>query len=220
MDKLVIVGTSGHAKVIIDIVQKQNTYKLIGFLDPFKEKGQKILGYEVLGSDEDLNPLLNKHGDFKLFIGVGDNWVRNTIYQKLIKISKQISFATLIHPSAQISSNVKIGDGVVIMAGVVVNIMTEIGDFSILNTNSSVDHDCRMGRFSSIAPNSVIGGNVTVGDFACVSIGTTINHNITIGKHTIIGAGSLLMKNCGECEIMYGIPATKIRSREIGEKYL
>jgi len=75
-------------------------------------------------------------------------------------------------------------------------------------------------NFSSLAPNATTGGSVSIGEFSAISIGATIKHGISIGKHSVIGAGALLMKNCGDNLIMYGIPAKEIRKREIGEKYL
>jgi acetyltransferase-like isoleucine patch superfamily enzyme len=75
-------------------------------------------------------------------------------------------------------------------------------------------------KYSSMAPNVTTGGNVSIGEFSAISIGATIKHGLSIGDHSIIGAGALLMKNCGDNLIMYGVPAKEIRKREIGEKYL
>jgi len=218
--KVIIVGSSGHSKVIIDIFEKENKYQIVGLLDAYRNKGEETLGYKVIGKEDDLPVLLSKNSNCKIFIAIGDNWIRNKVMNKIIEIVPNIDFATTIHPSAQIGKNVQIGKGVAIMAGAIINSDTKIGDFTIINTKASIDHDSKMLNFSSLAPNVTTGGNVSIGEFSAISIGATIKHGLLIGNHSIIGVGALLMKNCGDNLIMYGVPAKEIRKREIGEKYL
>lgn len=218
--KVIIVGSSGHSKVIIDIFEKENKYQIIGLLDAYRNIGDETLGYKVIGKEDDLPILLSKNSNCKIFIAIGDNWIRNKVMNKITDIVPSIDFATTIHPSAQIGKNVQIGKGAAIMPGAIINSDTTIGDFTIINTKASIDHDSKMLNFSSLAPNVTMGGNVLIGQFSAISIGATIKHGLTIGDHSIIGAGALLMKNCGDNLIMYGIPAKEIRKREIGEKYL
>ena len=218
--KVIIVGSSGHSKVIIDIFEKENKYQIVGLLDAFRKIGEETLGYKVIGKEDNLPDLLSKNPNCKIFIAIGDNWIRKKVMDKIVEIVPNIDFATTIHPSAQIGKNVQIGNGTAIMAGAIINSATTIGDFTIINTKASIDHDCIMLNFSSLAPNVTTGGSVSIGEFSAISIGATIKHGISIGKHSVIGAGALLMKNCGDNLIMYGIPAKEIRKREIGEKYL
>jgi sugar O-acyltransferase (sialic acid O-acetyltransferase NeuD family) len=217
---VIIAGSSGHLKVIIDIIEKEDKYKILGLLDPNKNVGEEVSGYKVIGRDEDLPDLLLGKNGCKIFVAIGDNWLRQRVVNKLIAISTNIDFASAIHPSAQIGKDVLIGKGVAIMAGSIINSDTIIEDFTIINTKASIDHDCKMFKFSSLAPNATTGGNVTIGEYSAISIGATIKHGLTIGNHSVIGAGALLMKNCEDNVIMYGIPAKLIRKREIGEKYL
>jgi sugar O-acyltransferase (sialic acid O-acetyltransferase NeuD family) len=218
--KVIIVGSSGHSKVIIDIFEKENKYQIVGLLDAFRKIGEETLGYKVIGKEDNLPDLLSKNPNCKIFIAIGDNWIRKKVMDKIVEIVPNIDFATTIHPSAQIGKNVQIGNGTAIMAGAIINSATTIGNFTIINTKASIDHDCKMLNFSSLAPNVTTGGSVSIGEFSAISIGATIKHGISIGKHSVIGAGALLMKNCGDNLIMYGIPAKEIRKREIGEKYL
>lgn len=218
--KVIIVGSSGHAKVIIDIFEKEGKFQIIGLLDAFRKIGENTLGYKVIGKEDDLPYLLSKNPKCKLFIAIGDNWVRSKVRDKIINIIPNIDFATPIHPSAQIGKNVKIGKGTAIMAGAIINSNTVIGDFTIINTKASIDHDSKMLQFSSLAPGATTGGNVTIREFSAISIGATIIHGVSVGEHSIIGAGALLTNNCGSHLVMYGVPAKEIRKRKIGEKYL
>ncbi len=218
--RVLIIGSSGHAKVIIDIFEKEDKYQIIGLLDSFRKLGEETLGYRVIVHEDDFADFILQNPDCSIFIAIGDNWIRNRVVDRILSIAPNVEFATAIHPSAQIGKNVQIGKGTAVMAGVIVNSSATIGNFAILNTKASMDHDCRMGDFSSLAPGVTIGGNVTIGDFSAISIGATVKHNVSIGKHSVVGAGAVLLKNCGDNCIMYGVPAKEIRSRQVGEKYL
>ncbi len=218
--KVVIIGSSGHAKVVIDIFEASKSHQIIGLLDSYRQKGEKTLSYEILGDENVINELIQIHKNLEFFIAIGDNWARNEFKNKIITIHKNIKFATAIHPSATISQHVKIGSGTCIMPGAIVNTNCNIGEFCILNTNSSLDHDCIMKHSSSLAPKVCTGGYVEIEEYSAISIGAIIKDRIKIGKHTVIGAGSLVLKDCEPMSIYYGLPAKKIRHRKVGEKYL
>lgn len=218
--KLIIIGSSGHAKVIIDIIEKRGESEIIGLLDPFREIGEDTFGYSVIGQIKDLPILYERHSVFKLVIAIGDNWVRKAEFEKVMAAFPQAQFENVIDPSVIIGKNVRLGIGVVIMPGVIVNCSSKIGDFCIINTNTCIDHDCQISDFVSLAPRCVLGGNVIIDRFSAISIGATVSHNVTIGAHTILGAGAVLLKNCGDNNILYGVPAKFVRNRLVGEKYL
>lgn len=217
---VLIIGSSGLSKVIIDIFEKEGKYQISGLVDDFRNIGEETLGYNVVGKVDDLPDLLSNNTFCEIFIAIGDNWNRQKVMNRVLEIIPNIDFVSAIHPSVQIGKNVKIGKGVVIMAGAIINSDTDIGDFAIINVKASISHDCKMFKFSSLGPNVTIGGYVTIGEFSAICIGATVKDRINIGKHSIIGAGSLLLKDCEDNVVMYGVPAKMIRKREIGEKYL
>ena len=219
IQKVLIIGSSGLSKVIIDVFEKEGKYQILGLLDDFRNIGDETLGYKIVGKVEDLPGLLSDNTNCEIFIAIGDNWARHKVMIRVLEIAPNIEFASTIHPSAQIGKNVKIGKGVVIMAGAIINSDTYIGDFTILNVKASISHDCKMHEYSSLGPNVTIGGYVTIGEFSAICIGATIKDRVNIGNHSIIGAGALLLKDCEDNIVMYGVPAQKIRNREIGEKY-
>lgn len=220
MEHLLIVGSSGHAKVIIDIAEKQGKYAISGLLDASREIGEKTMGYKVIGRDTDIATIYEQYSPCSIFIAIGDNWIRQKVSMEIKRSVPNVKFASLVHPSAQIGKNVSIGDGVVIMAGAVVNSDSTVEDFTIINTKASLDHDGTLSAFASLGPGVTAGGNVFVGQFSAVSIGATIKHGIRIGEHVVIGAGSVVVKNVEDNVVIYGVPAKKIRVREVGEKYL
>ncbi len=220
MKNVIIVGASGHGKVIIDIFEKQNDYQIAGILDDNVEKGSHFFGYTVLGTTMDLPDLVLKYQDCEVFIGIGDNWIRHKVKDKIQNLCPDISFANAIHPSAQLAKGVTLGVGNAIMPGAIINSDCKINNFTIINTKASLDHDSCMKDFSSLAPNATTGGNVTIGEFSVISIGATIKHGISIGDHSVIGAVALLLQNCDDRQVLYGTPAKVIRNRQLGDKYL
>ncbi len=219
MEKIVIIGASGHARVIIETVELNKKYQIYGLIDSFKPKGQKILGYEILGT-EDLIQDLMKKGIRKGVIAIGDNWTRYMMYTKIKEETPDFEFVTIIHSSAIISPSAKIGRGTVVLASVKVNTYAEIGDGCILNTNSSFGHDGRLSDFSSIAPGVTVGGNVAIGFCTAISLGANVIQGIVIGKHSIIGAGSLILHDIDDFKLVFGVPGKEIKTIEKGEKYL
>jgi len=219
-EQVLIIGGAGHAQVIIDIFEKSGQYHILGILDDGMEKNQKVLGYTILGEIEDIPKFAQQYANSKAFIAIGDNWIRSKVKDKIKALVPHIRFANAIHPSAQLSNNITLGTGIAIMAGAIVNCNSTLGDFVILNTKSSLDHDGILGDFSSLAPNATTGGNVTVGAWTAISISATIKHGITIGEHALIGAGALVLHDCDAYQIMYGVPAQVVRTREMGDRYL
>lgn len=217
---LLIIGSSGHAKVIIDIVEKQGKFDIIGLIDSYRPIGEETLGYKVKGDETVLLKYDSAFKNLHLFIAIGDNAIRFKVYNKINALGRKFNYATVIHPSAIIGKNVKIGVGVAVMAGSVINPDTVIGNFSIINTSSSIDHDCNIEDFATISPGAVLGGTVKVGQFGVVSIGATVIHGINIGEDSIIGAGATVINHIGNNEIHVGVPARKLRNRNHGEKYL
>lgn len=201
MKKIVIIGASGHGKVIADIALKAG-YEKIVFLDDDKTITE-CAGFAVNG------PICNivNYADYDVIIAIGNAEIRQKIYTQIINYS----VVTLIHPRAVISRRVSVGRGTVIMAGAVVNSDTKIGEGCIINTGASVDHDCIIGDFVHIAVGTHVAGTVKIGNRTWVGIGASVSNNLVIGEECMIGAGSVVVKNCMERGTYVGIPAKKIK---------
>lgn len=220
MENILIIGASGHGKSIIDIVQKQGKYNIVGLLDQNREIGTEIFGYQVLGKEENLQDLVNIHCLTGAIVAIGDNFVRSQVVKRIQKICPELKFVCAIHPQASVASEVLIGEGTVIMAGARINACSKVGRFCILNTNSSLDHDSTMEDFASFAPGVVTGGNCIIEEFSAICIGAILIHGMRIGKQSVIGAGAIVTRPIEAFVVAYGAPATAIRVRLPGDKYL
>ncbi len=205
-EKIFIYGASGHAKVVIDIIERQSFYD-IGFLidDNQALHGCQIYGYTVLGGKKELLGTGLKYG----IVAIGDNrvrqmvtgWIRNNGFQLI----------TAVHPSAQLARGVTIGSGSVVMAGAAINADSSIGQDVIINTRASIDHDCRIADGTHIAPGSTLCGTVTIGEGAFICAGVTIIPNLTIGSNATVGAGSTVIRDVPDDVTVVGSPAKAVR---------
>jgi len=220
MDEILLIGASEHAKVVMDVIEKEGRYKIHGLIDSYKPAGEDVFGYKILGAEEMLVELFSTGKVAGGIITIGDNWTRHKMVEKIKAILPEFKFMTAVHPSATIARGVTIGAGSVLMAGVVVNSDSKVGEFCILNTRSSLDHDCVMGDFSSLAPGVIAGGKVSIGAFSAISLGASIIHGVNIGEQTILGAGAVALTDIPDDCVAYGIPAKVIRKRQAGERYL
>ena len=203
MNRLVIVGASGHGKVVADIASK-NGYSDIVFLDD--NAALKSCGsYEVVGSCRDAFDY--KNADF--IVAIGNAQIRNKIQSELVK--KGLNVVSLAHPAAVIAPDVKIGIGTVIMAGAVINPCVKIGQGCIINTCASVDHDCRVGDFVHVSIGAHVAGMVSIGANTWIGAGATVSNNVDIVGDCMIGAGAVVVKNITEVGTYVGVPARNIK---------
>lgn len=201
--RIVIIGASGHGKVIADIARK-NGYEKIVFLDD-DEKVQKCGGHSVAGKCKDAI----QYRGYDFIVAIGNVDIRQKIMGELV--SGELHICTLVHPDAVIAEDVLIGAGTVVMAGAIINPATSIGDGCIINTCSSVDHDCQIKSYVHVSVGSHIAGNVKIGERSWIGAGATVCNNINICKDCMIGAGAVVIKNIELSGTYIGIPARRVK---------
>ncbi len=200
--KIVIIGASGHGKVIADIAGL-NGYEEILFLDDDTSK-RSCGKYPVVGTSKDIRQY---KGNYDFIIAIGNNRIREKISDMLER--ENIKQTTLIHPSAVIDETVKIKEGTVIMANAVVNAEVQIGRSCIINTASSIDHECILEDYVHVSPGVHVAGTVTIGKSTWIGIGATVINNLSICANCNIRAGAVVVKNVLESGDYQGVPAKK-----------
>ncbi|MCP8617518.1 acetyltransferase [Salirhabdus salicampi] len=203
-NKLLIIGASGHGKVVADIALKMNKWKDIAFVDD-DESIKSSMGIDVIGNSDDV---FNHLDEYEIFVGIGNNVTRQKVHEMLETVGASIP--VLIHPNAVVGEQVEIGFGTVVMAGVVINCCTSIGRGCIINTGSTVDHDNKIEDFVHISPGVHLAGTVNVGIGSWLGIGSVVSNNVTISNGCKIGAGAVVVRDTNESGIFVGIPAKKI----------
>lgn len=203
-ESVILIGAGGHGKVIADAIIRQGD-KILGFLDDNKNCDTGV--YSYLGEIEDFH----KYALIaKFVIAIGENRVRKTIAQRLFA---KVVWKACIHPSAQVGSNVHVGEGTVVMANSVINASVKIGKHCIINTGAVVEHDSEIGDYVHISPRSVLGGNVKIGEATQIGIGAVVKNNLIIVENCLIGAGATVVDSLQESGVYIGVPAH--RKKEI-----
>lgn len=203
-DKLLIIGASGHGKVIADIALKMNRWKSIAFLDD-NESIKVSMGIEVIGKSVDAIKYIK---DYDIFVAIGNNAIRERIQEKLEY--QGASMPVLIHPKAVIGKQVELGFGVVIMAGVVINSCTKIGKGCIINTGATIEHDNLIEDYVHISPGVHTAGTVKIGKGTWIGIGSIISNNVNITSNCKIGAGAVVVKDINTAGTYVGVPARRV----------
>lgn len=201
MKQLVIIGASGHGKVVADIARRTG-YDAISFLDD-NEALTECGGYAVVGKS-------SRYVDYDcdVIVAIGNPKIRERI-QKDVEIAGK-NVPILVHPNASIAENVDIGSGTVVVAGAVINPGTRIGRGCIINTGASVDHDCEVADFVHVAVGAHVAGEVKIGERTWIGAGSTVSNNIRICADCMIGAGAVAVKDIGKSGTYVGVPAKRM----------
>ncbi len=215
-----VFGASDHARVVIDIVEREGRYNIVGLFDSFKPKGTMAGGYEVLGDENTLAEYSSQYGLDHGIVGIGDNAARQRIAHSLRRQTPSLEWVSAVHPSSTMSSSVDLQGGSIVMARCYVGLNTRIGEGAVIATNSIFEHDGVMGAYSTLGAGSTTGGHVTLGEVAAVCLGVTIIHGIQIGEHAVIGAGATVIDDIPAYTVAYGSPATVKRLRSRADSYL
>jgi sugar O-acyltransferase (sialic acid O-acetyltransferase NeuD family) len=220
MIPLLIVGSGGHARVVLDSAFSADTFDPVGFIDDRRPVGSLVDDLPVLGSTAHLAKIAKRFKGVQLVVAIGDNFVRSTVVSRIEGLFPDVSFATVVDPSAAVSRRIEIGAGSMINAGSVVNPSVRIGRHTIFNNSASIAHDNHFGDFSSTGPGVTTGGDVRIGPFTHIGIGATISHSVSIGEHAVIGAGALVIRDTPSKVVVKGVPGKVVRDRVVGERYL
>lgn len=200
MRKLIIIGASGHGKVVADIAVLRG-YTDIVFLDD-NPNIQVCAGFAVAGKVSDAGKM-----DGDKFVAIGNPKIRERIQENLDSV------VTLIHPNAVISRRVEIGVGSVVMAGAVINSDAVIGKGCIINTGASVDHDCVIKDYVHVSAGAHVAGTCSIGKSTWIGAGVTVSNNINICGGCMIGAGAVVIKDIEKAGTYVGVPAREKNSK-------
>lgn len=200
-----ILGAGGHAKVVIDIVERQGAFRIEGVYDDrAAEKGSEFFGYPLRGTRAALLEARDR-GLKTGILAVGDNRIRKQLAGWMQE--NGLEPVTAVHPSAVLARGCRLGTGTVVMAGAVLNSDSVVGAHSIVNTHASLDHECSVADFAHIAPGVTLCGLVTVGEGAFVCAGATVRQCLRIGAWATVGAGAVVVRDVDEGQAVVGVPA-------------
>lgn len=196
----VLIGYSGHAYVVCDILLKTNM-PILGYCEN-AEKLENPYHLKYLGNESDF--IFN---DEVVFVAIGDNKIREKIYNALFS---KANFGQAYHPFSTIGYMCDIGPMVMLGANAVINPLSTLGAGVIVNTGAIIEHECQIGHFAHIGPRAVLAGNAMIGHRTFIGAGAAVKNGVNICHDVIVGAGAVVVKNIVEPGTYLGIPAKRI----------
>ena len=205
MKKLLIWGAGDQGHVTLECALAMNAYEQIDFLE-IKEKGsRKIINHTVFKESE-FDKVVKLYDE--VIVATGSNDLREEKIKMLLAFG--IPLATIVHPTALISSSAKIGSGTTILANVIININTKVGIGCIVNNGAIIEHDCMVGNYVNICPKFAMAGHSSIGYKSYLGIGSTVIDDIRIGNRVTVGAGAVVVSNISDNIVAIGVPAKKM----------
>ncbi len=206
---LVLVGGGGHCASCIGVVESSGRWEIKGIVDLPNKKGELILGYEVIGTDDDLPILAQRFG--AALVSVGQ--IKSTeIRQRLLYLSRDAGFElpVVVASTASVSRHASIDFGSIVMHGAVINVRAQVGFGCIINTAALIEHDAEIDALCHVSTRAVVNGGCRVGRGSFIGSGAILRHNTTICPGAIIGAGAVVVNDIDEVGVYVGNPARKI----------
>ena len=200
MNNLIIIGARAMGRETCTYAQEAGmTVK--GFLD---SKANALSGFA------DYPPILGAVEDYQIVDGdvfvcaLGDPEYKQR-YVDFIA-AKGGRFVSVIHPTAYVGHNVKIGDGSIVCPNATITNDTILGEHVILNVGASINHDNRIGAFSTICPGCRLAGRVTIGKYVFIGTGALLIPDVSLGDNVYVAAGATVTKSFESGRLM-GVPA-------------
>jgi len=195
MKNIILMGGGGHCKSVIDVIETDAHWSVLGILD-IKSK-IIISGYPLLGNDDLISALINDANAFLVTVGqIKTSAPRAAAFERLVALGAIIPI--IISPYSLVSTSSTVGLGTVVMHNAVINSCAQIGNNSIINTKSLIEHDSIVGSHTHISTGAIVNGGSEVGDHCFVGSGAIIGQGVKIGSRSIIGAGSIVLSDVEE----------------------
>lgn len=192
---ILLVGAGGHARSCIDVIEMENQFAIAGLVGQPHEVGSTVLGYQVIGQDDDLPELTKKYPRTLVTVGqIKTPEPRVRLFELLERLGCECP--AIISPLAHVSRHATIGAGTIVMHGAIVNAAAIIGRNGIVNSQALVEHDAQVGDHCHISTGALINSGVRVGRRTFVGSGTIVRQGIVIGDDCVIGMGQRVLADC------------------------
>ncbi|WP_016778728.1 acetyltransferase [Anaerophaga thermohalophila] len=208
--QIILIGGGGHCKSCIDVIEQEGKYKIAGIVDMAEKVGQSILGYPIIGTDDDLPELVQEYKNVIITIGqIKSAYLRIKLYDQAKQLNAQLP--VIVAPTAYVSRHASIQEGTIVMHHALINAEARIGINCIINSKALIEHEAIIGDFCHISTATCVNGQVNIGTNCFIGSNTVLSNNITISDNSIVAAGSQVLKSLAKPGIYIGNPLRKIR---------
>ncbi|KFN40560.1 MAG: acetyltransferase [Sulfuricurvum sp. MLSB] len=189
--EILLVGGGGHCKALIDVIEAAGQYTIAGIIDRPELIGEQILGYRVIGCDDDLSSLVSRYP--YAIVSVGQ--VRTPdLRKKLFALLERAGYVipSIISPRAYVSPHARVERGSVVMHDALINAHARVGANCIVNTKALIEHDCRVGDHCHVSTGAILNGATVVGEGTFVGSNAVSKEGALIAEASFIKAGSIV----------------------------
>ncbi|MEN8171718.1 MAG: NeuD/PglB/VioB family sugar acetyltransferase [Chloroflexota bacterium] len=189
---MIIYGSGGHGKSVLDLLRMLGTYDIVGFIDDGMPPGDSVMGLPVLGGEQVLEELHQKGVQLCVNAvgGIGNIKVRVKVFQRLTEAG--YTCPAVVHPTAFVEPSAVLSPGVQVFPHAYVGSEVNVGFGSIINTGAIVSHDCQLDDYANISPGAVLAGGVKIGLEVLVGMGVTVNLGVEIGAGARVGNSAVV----------------------------
>ncbi|MCK4623386.1 MAG: acetyltransferase [Desulfuromonadales bacterium] len=203
MKKIVLVGGGGHCASCIDVIEQEGKFQIAGIIDMPDKHGTTLLGYPIIGNDEDLPKLVETYQYFLITLGqIKSPQRRIALFEKLLQLGAQLP--TIASPRAYISRHASVGAGTIAMHNSLINAGAKVGVNCIINSCALIEHDAKIGDHCHISTGAIINGGTLVAEGTFVGSGAVAKDNIRIGSRSLIGGGVSVMEEVPDNSLYTG----------------
>ena len=213
---LIIIGGGEHARVVAEAARSQpDLLRLEGFVDPEScASFERMVQIPRLGSDQYLIERAKRESGCWAVLGVGAVRVAN--HRRRVVESYQgteLRWVQVLHSAAWISPTATIQEGVVVLAGAVVNSGAFLGAHCVVNTGAIIEHDVRVDPFAIVSPGATVGGGAVLQEDCFIGLGARIRDHVTVGLGATVGMGAAVVKDVCPGQVVVGVPAEVMKTR-------
>ena len=191
---IILIGGGGHCRSCIEVIEQSGKFKIAGITDLPEKRNQTVLGYPILGSDDDLPYLIKSYPQVFITLGqIKSPTRRIELFEYLKSINAQ--FPVIQSPLAYVSPHAQVGEGTIVMHHALINAGARVGRNCIINTKSLVEHDAFVEDHCHISTGAIVNGGVKIGTGSFFGSGSVSAEYVSIPPYSFIKAKSLIAKN-------------------------
>ena len=193
MKEIILIGGGGHCKSVIDVIEQEGRFKIAGIVDKPELLGSKVLGYQIIGNDSNLNNLAKKYQYALVTVGqIKSPLLRIKLFELAVKSG--FILPSVVSPRAYLSKHAAVGKGTIIMHDALINANAKIGENCIINSKALIEHDVIIESHCHISTGAIINGASVVESNTFFGSNSLTKESIVVKKDSVVGGGNVVLK--------------------------
>lgn len=207
MERIAILGAGDLGASLLQYLRDRGDKSIVGFLDDGRSRGEAFQGVPVLGRCADAVELYQSDAFDRVVYAIGyrDFTVRENMFEHLK--SRGVRFYGVVHPTAHVHPTARLGEGVHVFPGTILDMEVTVENNVVFNTGCIVAHHSTVRSHCYFGPGVRVAGITDIGKCCFVGIGSTIVEKIQIGEGCVIAAGAVVTDSTEPGSLMAGVPA-------------